>query len=236
MNHHKLDNALASPGRGSFGGPPVTLRMAQYLEGLSRASMRLCRTAADVGLITPRLSVGIDIDDVLYPWYDTAHEICMAAGITNGRKPTTWAPHEEYECEHQAWIDALAGPTLDGSLYAAEPFSGVQEQLGRLRTEGHYVHLVTARGAWQHSEAVRAHTAAWVDKHAIPHDSLTFAQSKAGAGSFDFFLDDHVRNYNELDAAGVNVYLHTRPWNAQVDDARRVPTLKAFVDLVLEAA
>ena len=33
--------------------------------------------------------IGVDIDDVLYPWYERAHEVSVAAGITNTRQKGT---------------------------------------------------------------------------------------------------------------------------------------------------
>ena len=42
------------------------------------------------------LTVTVDIDDVIYPWYDTAHQVCTDAGISNGVTPRSWVVHEEY--------------------------------------------------------------------------------------------------------------------------------------------
>lgn len=213
----------------------VTADFAPFRRIIQSANLALHRNLADMGAIAPRLSVGVDIDDIIFGWYARAHEICEAAGITNGVIPTTWAPHEEYGCEHTAWIDALDEATQTGMLYEGDPLDDAVEQLWRLREQGHYVHLVTARGAWAHSELVMEHTRNWIATHEIPHDSLTFTKHKPDVPC-DFFVDDHRRNYEELDAAGVEVYYITRTWNEDHAGARRVGSLKDFIDIVLEAS
>jgi hypothetical protein len=37
--------------------------------------------------------IGLDIDDVLFPWTDRAHAAAEAAGITNGAAITQWSFH-----------------------------------------------------------------------------------------------------------------------------------------------
>lgn len=66
----------------------------------------------------------IDIDDVLFPWWDTAHAICEAAGITNGVVPSSWTCHEDYGCTIEEWLEVLAVATRDGRLYAGAPYPG----------------------------------------------------------------------------------------------------------------
>ena len=179
------------------------------------------------------MRIGIDIDDVLYPWYLTAHMLSEAAGITNGVTPTTWRCYEDYGCTDQEWFDVLADATLSGDLYTAPPIGDTVEQLQRLRDAGHTIHLVTARGFMQHGEAIRLLTVEWLAAWDIPHDSLTFTRDKRVVVT-DVFLDDASHNYDELTAAGRKAWLLHAPHNAEHRDGRLcVETLGEFVDAVL---
>jgi len=182
--------------------------------------------------------VGVDIDDVLMPWAETAHGLCEAAGITNGASVTRWEFWKDYGCEPQAVWDVLNDATLRGGLYDVPPYAEAWFALERLHMEGHSIHLVTARGFHgPHRELIRLLTVKWLREWTIPHDSLTFSMDKTVVGS-DFFIDDSLRNYDALEAAGVSVFLLNRPHN-QVDDGvyrHRVNTLHEFVDIAVREA
>lgn len=178
------------------------------------------------------MRIGFDIDDVLYPWYVTAHGLCEAAGITNGNEPTSWAPYEQYGCTDQQWFDALAVGTLDGSLYSVPPIEGVVDDLFRLREAGHSIHLVTARGFLRHGELIRQQTVTWLRQWDIPHDSLTFSKDKRVA-NVDVFIDDAAHNYDQLIGTTAVWLLHA-PHNGPERDGRfTMATVGEFVDMVL---
>lgn len=190
-------------------------------------------------------SVGFDWDDVVMPWYDRAVEVCRDAGICPaGLEPRTWAQHEEMGCTLDEWIAALDAATESGVLYDTQPFPGAVEAMRRLYFEGHWIHIVTARGTFhgnRWNERIHEITREQVEEWAVPHHSLTFTRDKASVPT-DFFIDDNLRNYHALDSAGVEVYLLNRPWNA-VDETkidtlglRRVNTVDEFVDIILQEA
>lgn len=179
------------------------------------------------------MRVGIDIDDVLYPWYDVAHRVCEAAGITGGVTPTSWNPYLEYGCTDQDWFDSLAAATLSGELYGADPFPDVIDQLERLVDAGHTVHLVTARGNLAHSVVIREATVLWVARHQVPHHSLTFADDKRAVLT-DVFLDDAPHNYDQLDGHTEVWLLDARHNHDHRAGRRRVASVAEFVDQVLQ--
>jgi hypothetical protein len=181
------------------------------------------------------MRIGIDIDDVLYPWYDTAHQLCVEAGITNGVTPCTWAPYEDYGCTDQEWYRVLSAGAQTGALYDAEPISGTVEQLCRLRDAGHTVHLVTARGSLRHGPRIQMLTIQWLHQHGVPHDSLTFAKDKRAVIT-DVFLDDAHHNYDQLDGYTEVWLLDVQHNGAHREGRRRVGSVKEFVDMVLERA
>ena len=186
--------------------------------------------------------LGIDIDDVLMPWYVAAHELCVAAGIGVGIDPCTWQPWEEYGVDREVWADILGKATIDGGLYDVPPFPGAVEALRRLLFAGHEIHLVTARGFMQHGELIREHTRRWIEQYAVPCDSLSFEKHKPDAVArlgLDYFLDDAVHNFQDIEQEclpGCQPYLLTAPYNKTFYPPFRLDTVGQFADLILEAA
>lgn len=191
--------------------------------------------------------IGVDIDDVLHPWFLTAHELCVAADITNGVVPTTWRMSDEYGCDKDVWVKVLEQATKEGTLYGVPPIPGAVEALRRLYFAGHRIHLVTARGtaAWQSpSEQKRIHhqTANWADEYAVPHEGLIHFESDkprvARELGLDFFIDDGVHNFEALamETDGCEVYLMTAPHNRDYWTPFRLETMDEFVEVVTEAA
>lgn len=181
------------------------------------------------------IRVGVDIDDVLTPWADTAHSICESAGITNGAKITRWEFWKDYGCEPGLVWDLLDQATVNGGLYDTPPYPGAIEQLQRLADAGCTIHLVTARGFMANGPLIRRLTCDWLETWPFPHDSLTFSKDKRVVPT-DFFIDDSLKNYDQLAETGTRVYLLNRSHN-QVgpDNRRRVDTLEEFVNEVLSA-
>lgn len=184
------------------------------------------------------LSIVVDIDDVLFPWYASAHRVCQEVGLApEGVTPTSWEVYDEYGCTPEQWWAALRNATLDGSLYLGDPYEGAVAALWRLEQAGHHLHLVTARGTHTEdpmlAEVIQAATVRWVAEHFIPHDTLTFSRDKTVVPA-DFAVDDNVGNYDALAAAGVVSFLVNQPWNQPADDGRRrVDSLAAFAAIIL---
>lgn len=176
--------------------------------------------------------IGVDIDDVLFPWYEKAHALSVAAGIDNGITPTSWSPFNEYGCTADEWYAVLAAATVAGDLYSGDPYPRVKEALQSLRDAGHTIHLVTARGFLQHGHLIREMTCRWLAEHEIPHDTLTFSKRKAVVAT-DYFIDDSEKNVHELSAAGVITYLMTQPHNLHVQGFPRVSHVSEFAQKVL---
>jgi 5'(3')-deoxyribonucleotidase len=185
--------------------------------------------------------IGVDIDDVLHPWYATAHELCVAAGITNGATPTGWAPHESYGVDIDTWADVLSEATLNGGLYDVPPIPGAVESLRRMMFSGHRIHLVTARGFMTHGYLIRKHTVDWLEEFAVPHQTLTFTKDKVSVANeldLDYFIDDGVHNFQalEIEAPDTKTYLLTAPHNRDFYTPFRLETMNEFAELVCDAA
>ncbi len=182
--------------------------------------------------------VGVDIDDVLFPWYDLAHEASVAAGITNGVTATSWGPFAEYGCTDQQWFDVL-GEALEDGMYLRAPIPGALKALDRIAAAGYEIHLVTARGALANGLRIKRDTVEWITRHAVPHTGLHFTVDKT-AVLVDYAIDDSPRNTDALDAAGVHTWLVDRPYNRGHAHPRRITHVSEFAaaleDLAREEA
>jgi uncharacterized HAD superfamily protein len=181
--------------------------------------------------------IGIDIDDVLYPWADAAHKACRRAALFGplaDETPATWRPYEVYGVPAQRWFDVLEA--AGASLYQDDPIPGAVEAIDRLMIAGHTVHLVTARGGFNNGAKIRRWTVEWLDKHEIPFDSLTFSADKTVV-NVDMFIDDNPDNYDALDRRGTPVWLVGAVHNGHAHNGRRVvASLAGFADMVLAGA
>lgn len=177
----------------------------------------------------------VDIDDCIYPWYDLAHAACERAGVTNGIRPTSWECHTDYGITLDEWLEVMRVATLDGSLYTGDPMPGSAEALQTLRDAGHTLHIVTARGFFQHGDLIRRHTVEWLRDHQIPHDSLTFTKDKTFV-QVDVAIDDSWKNVEALAATGVATWLMDAEHNQGVEYEWRVANITEFAEAVLRSA
>jgi uncharacterized HAD superfamily protein len=178
------------------------------------------------------MRLGIDIDDVLFPWFDKAHAACERAGVTNGANPTRWAMYEDYGITLEDWLAVMDAATLDGSLYTGEPYPGAVEALATLREAGHTLHVVTARGFFQHGDLIRKATVDWLRENDVPHDSLTFTKDKSFV-RVDAFVDDSWKNVSDLVAAGIPTWMVDAPHNRDNEYHQRVPSVVEFAQAIL---
>jgi hypothetical protein len=177
----------------------------------------------------------VDIDDVLYPWYEIAHTICDERGVTNGNRPAAdYNPYTAYGITREEWFSALEPATLSGALYAGEPSPGVIESLRNLQGEGHTIHLATARGWLPHGAIIKAHTARWLYEWGVPYDSLSFTRDKTILDG-DVWVDDSPKNYDAVWNRANVCYLVSQPWNMSVDAGIfRVEDFNHFAQTILE--
>lgn len=177
-------------------------------------------------------AIGVDIDDVLYPWFDTAHRLSVEAGITGDLvgSPTSWRPYENYGCTAEQWHEVLTAGAVSGELYYADPIPGSIEALARLREAGHTVHLVTARGLLANGHLIRSHTTHWLENVGAQFDSLTFAAKKSIV-RVAVLIDDNVDNLFEFEknTPGDGILIN-RPWNAESRWFERTGSLAEWVD------
>lgn len=196
------------------------------------------------------LDIMVDVDDVLFPLAPGLHAKAHEMGLHDNTVEAleVWHGWLQYGVPKQRWLDAFDELLRDGFYVNALPVPGAVEAIRRLHWAGHRIHIVTARGFMEHGEIIREQTHQWLEEFAVPRDTVTFAKNKVGAmedlfgsgegtgayGRFDYAIDDGPHNYEDLDNAGVPVYLLNVPHNKDVDVPRRVATVDEFVDIILK--
>lgn len=189
------------------------------------------------GIEIPTYDIMLDWDDVVTPWADVVHAQCVIDGITNGRPYSTWHMWEDYGCEKEAWENSVIRATLNGLYTDTDPYPGAVTAINELLWRGHRIHIVTARGFMANGEQIKQWTRQAIARHGIGHTTLTFHKDKVQAMAdlglhFDYAIDDGVHNYEALDAAGVNVWMHTQPHNTSFDAERRIDSLWNFAKMI----
>jgi FMN phosphatase YigB (HAD superfamily) len=182
------------------------------------------------------MRVGIDLDGVCYDFAASVREyLCNTAGTHDPEvctDPQRWEFYEDWGLDLAAFLDAFHAGVDAGVIFThGDPHTNTAEAFARIKAAGHSIHIVTDR-AMGSPGASEAATAAWLDRHGLPFDSLTFSPDKTVV-NLDVMVDDKLSNYDALEAAGVRAYLLTRPWN-QHDPAprRRVLDLLHFAEVI----
>jgi hypothetical protein len=180
--------------------------------------------------------IGFDVDGVIYR-FTKAYHLWLNKNRGMSLDPEvealTWDWFSEWESPDEFVMNLHDGVDSgelywEGELY--EPT--IAQNLLDLTAAGHTIHIVTAR-LFGIRECSRVATQHFFDTHGLVYDTMTIAKDKTIVPT-DLFLEDHVRNYHDLEMAGVTSYLVNRPYNLYNDDRRRVNTVDEFTKLILE--
>ncbi|WP_280465802.1 5' nucleotidase, NT5C type [Nocardia brasiliensis] len=179
----------------------------------------------------------IDIDDVLYPFIDQLRQYLfdnLVLPLEAMPEPTCWEFADQWGITAEdLW--AIADEAVNFGLFrVGDPLPGAAEGLRELRSLGHTIHIATARFGGQPG-VLQRDTVHWLNEHGFPYDSLTFTADKALLRC-DYAIDDRVKNYRAMDAAGIHAVLMDRPWNQDdMYNNRRVTDIPEFVALIKTA-
>lgn len=189
------------------------------------------------GIDVPTYDIMLDYDDVITPWADVVHDACVLLGITNGKPYSSWHMWEDYGCTKEEWENAVITATHNGLYTDTDPYPGAVSAINELLWRGHRVHIVTARGFMTNGEQIKQWTRQALAKHGIGHTTLTFNKDKVSVQAdlgvqFDYAIDDGIHNYEALDEAGVNVWMHTQPHNRSYAAERRIDSLWNFAKMI----
>jgi hypothetical protein len=180
--------------------------------------------------------IGFDVDGVIYR-FTKAYHLWLNAHKGMSLDPeveahswdwfTQWESRDEFSMNLHDGVDAGELYWV-GELY--EPT--IRQNLIDLRAAGHTVHVVTARVYGIQKCALQA-TQHFFSTFDLPYDTMQIDTDKACIPT-DVFLEDSLRNYHDLEAAGITSYLVNRTYNLIDDDRRRVESVDEFTKLILE--
>lgn len=199
-----------------------------------------------------------DYDDVVVPMVPALHRKAHEMGFHDNTQEAlaTWHGDKQYGISQTQWWSVFDELMAEGWYHNAPAVPGVVEGMHKLKSAGHRIHILTARGFMAHAGEIRKATYKNVEMLELPVDTITFARDKVFGMSqaldavqisldgsipmpkFDYAIDDGDHNYEDLDSAGVNVYLlehpHNQAYRDNHPDVRTVPTVDAFVDMILK--
>lgn len=193
------------------------------------------------------LRIGLDVDDVMFPWYDRAHNLVAREyqGTGGFQKPSTWHPYKEYGISRGEWEGILRRGVVTGELHQGNPLGDTVAVVSRLRryiAEGvlpkaSKIVVVTARGetmgmpGWMR-RAAQEQTHEWLRRWGIHADEVHFTAQKTDV-DLDYMVDDNEGNVRLLSNAGVRAYLYSQPWNQDFSWPLRVVALRDYVSHIV---
>jgi hypothetical protein len=154
------------------------------------------------------MRVGIDLDEVTYPFVEIlGNWIHRQTDRPRSEMPpaTTWAFYEEWGYSADEFLTFYRDGVDAGYIFAAGlPITGALPVLDDLRKNGHTIHLITNRFV---GRRVQENTDRWLQKWAVPYDSLTYAEDKSVL-NIDLHLDDKPSNVDALRETGCAAYVY----------------------------
>lgn len=178
--------------------------------------------------------VGIDLDGVCYDFCGSLREFLHQSGARHRfecPEPTRWEFYRDWGMTTSEFLTWCHRGVEAGVIFSwGDPFDGVPEAFDRIRSAGHTIHIVTDR-SFGKAGASEAATRAWLDKHGLEFDSLTFTTDKTVV-RLDTMVDDKVENYRALRAAGVKTWMHSTTANQGTLSVDRVDSLTEYAELV----
>jgi uncharacterized HAD superfamily protein len=182
------------------------------------------------------MRIGFDIDGVIYNFTKAYHQWLnqyRGMSLSLDTEAHSWDWFLDWETRAQ-FGQNLHDSVDDGFMYwqgdLYEPT--IKQNLLDLRATGHTIHLITAR-TYGVSKCPEAATRHFFNENGLVYDTLTISKDKTAVKT-DVFIEDNLKNYDLLEAAGIASYLVNRPYNLQNDTRRRVNSVDEFTRLILE--
>lgn len=181
------------------------------------------------------MKIGWDSDGVLYRFtkaYHTWMNEAYGFNLDLESEAQTWDWFREWQSVEdfvRCMDESVDAGYLfwQGELYEPE----IPALIAELKVAGHENYLITNRFSGK-TKCSQEATRYFYEQQGIEFDDIVFSKDKTVV-KMDVFIEDHIKNYDSLDAAGVEVYLINRPYNQCDDSRRRVDSVKQFVSLIV---
>lgn len=184
------------------------------------------------------MRIGWDIDGVGFNFGDSCHRYLESIGEghlwKSGPTPDPyWDWYKDWGWTTNRFVEFCNAGADAGYIFSGPVRDGYKEAVNAVKELGHTNVFITDRSFGETPEVSENLTRAWFEEHEIEYDELHFSPNKAIV-STDMFIDDKIQNYDDLKAAGTDVYLLNRPWNTMdgPDDRKRIDTIEEYVEAV----
>jgi 5'(3')-deoxyribonucleotidase len=179
-------------------------------------------------------TVGFDLDGVLYRFTKAYHLWMNQSGMSLDPDVEAhswswfedWQTREEFLEEMDKSVDA-GHLFWSGELYEPQ----IKQNIRDLKAAGYKVIAITNRFSGK-TRCSKQATAFWTAENELEFHQIVYAADKTVVPT-DYFIEDNIKNYDALDAAGTLVYLVNRPYNAENDSRRRVNSVDDFTRIIL---
>lgn len=184
------------------------------------------------------MNIGLDIDDVLSNTHEVLIKYAQIFAETylsrniakydsnNFREVLDCTPEEEQKYYRTYYTTVLK---------ELIPKSGVKEILTKMQEEGHKIILITVRSDKECEGSAYEITKEWLEKYKIPYDELitgAFHKKEACANyGVNVFVDDSVKNCEEVSELDIPVFLMNAPFNILYKDTDRIKRVEHMIDL-----
>lgn len=174
------------------------------------------------------MRVGVDLDGVVYPFREV---FCEYVGKEYQEFPS-WDFNLELGISDEEFFTLYQKGVDEGFIFIkGDPYPEAVAALRQLYDAGHTIHLVTDRFVGR-----RAHinTCEWLDRNAIPYNTLHFAKYKPMVKT-DVFIDDNPKNVDALRDAGCKAFLLDCKRSDQAKHPWLIPGWDVFLQRIEEA-
>lgn len=179
--------------------------------------------------------VGLDLDGCFFGFDQNYYDAAVMLGHLSSRTPyvpaQTWHFYRDTYGQTGEEFGAICNEAADrGILFAAGyELEGGFDAWDNLARAGHFIHIKTARAFGTHEVASQVATFAWLNANRRTYNTVMFTHDKTAGPPVEMMLEDNLDNYDQLDAAGVEVWLFDQPWNQDDGSRRRVYSHAEFV-------
>ena len=178
------------------------------------------------------MDIGVDVDDVLFPFVDRLRDWFAAAGVLPEAAmpaPTRYDFADEWGLGDLEWVEWCHQAADDGLFVTGPPLPGAQAGWAALRAAGHRLHVVTARAF---GSAPAAATETWLAAWGFDADSLHLTSAKHLVAC-DVFIDDSPAMIEQLIGHGRRAVIADCAWNRHLPGAwERVDGLAGLAELL----
>lgn len=184
------------------------------------------------------LRVGWDLDGVLFDFGKSVQDYTRSLGLKyewpdKAKENQTWDFYTQWGLSTEQFIELCNDGVDAGYIFRNNVHRGSHSALERVKLMGHDIIVITDRKFGHPKSNSQKATKEWWAWAGFPeYTELHFSPDKTVVHT-DTFVEDKIKNYDALEAAGVDVYLVNRPWNyIEGCTRKRINNVSEYADAI----